>query len=92
MTVDVNIEIARVPDALAVPASSLVERGGKVFVVTAEDGRARLTEVRLIGRNPEWAAIDGIDPGAEVVLRGAEVNPGQAVRFRAAQPGRYVAG
>jgi HlyD family secretion protein len=88
MTVDVNIEVARVPNALAVPATSLFERDGRTFVLTVQDGRARAEEVRLRGRNPEWAAVDGIDPVAQVIVRAAGVTPGQAVRVREKQSPR----
>jgi HlyD family secretion protein len=83
MTVDVNVEVARVPDGLAVPATSVVERGGRSFVVTVRDLRAQLEEVRVLGRNPEWVAVDGLAAETAVVRRAAEVRPGQTVRLHA---------
>jgi HlyD family secretion protein len=83
MTVDVSIEVARLPSALAVPASSLVERDGRVRVATLADGRVRLVPVRVLGRNPERAAVEGLPEGAAVIVRGADVAEGQRARAAA---------
>ncbi|MBI2528872.1 MAG: efflux RND transporter periplasmic adaptor subunit [Candidatus Rokubacteria bacterium] len=86
MTVDVNIEVARVPDALSVPATSVLERGGKSYVLTVQDGRAALADVRVRGRNPDWAAVEGLAAEARVIVRATEVTPGQTVRARDGGP------
>lgn len=83
MTVDVNVEVARVPDGLAVPATSVVERAGRTFVVAVRDLRAQLEEVRVLARNPEWVVVEGLAGETTVVRRAAEVRPGQAVRVHA---------
>jgi HlyD family secretion protein len=84
MTVDVSIEVARIPAALTVPVTSLVERDGKTFVALVVDGRVRLEAVRVVGRNPEWAAVEGLAAEARVIRRAAEVADGQRVRAREA--------
>jgi HlyD family secretion protein len=83
MTVDVNVEVARLPDALTVPAGAIVERNGRAAVLVVEGGRVREVPVRVVGRNPDRAAVDGLAADAQVVARPGEVSPGQAVRVRA---------
>jgi hypothetical protein len=51
------------------------------------DGRVHLEEVRVLGRNPEWAAIEGVAAHTRVVRRATEVVEGQRVRTRE-EPGR----
>ncbi len=86
MTVDVSIEVARVPSALAVPATSVVEKDSRSRVAVVVNGRVRLADVRVLGRNPDWVAVDALPAGAPVIRRAAEVADGQRVRTREEPP------
>lgn len=55
-------------------------------MLAVRDGHARLEEVRVRGRNPEWAAVEGLAPGTLVVSRASEVSPGQGIRPRRRGP------
>jgi multidrug efflux pump subunit AcrA (membrane-fusion protein) len=79
MTVDVSIEVARLPRALSVPASSVLERDGKTFVVVVENDRARLREVQRRGRNADRIAIEGIPENAWIVAESRSVSPNARV-------------
>lgn len=80
MTVDVNIEVARIPSALALPASSVVQPEEAPHVFVVEGGRARQRRVRVRAISTDWAAVEGISPDASVILKGTEVRDGQRVR------------
>ncbi|MBN1458288.1 MAG: efflux RND transporter periplasmic adaptor subunit [Armatimonadetes bacterium] len=80
MTVDVNVEVARLGDALAVPETALIETDVHSYVMVAEDGVARRREVRILGRSTEYVAVKGISEDARVVLRATEVEDDQSIR------------
>jgi HlyD family secretion protein len=81
MTVDVNIEVARIPRALALPASAVVQPEESPHVFVVEGGRARRRNVRVRALSTDWAAVEGISPDAQVILKGTEMSPGQRVRI-----------
>ena len=82
MTVDVNIEVARFPDALSVPATALLEQNGKAFVFEVKQERAEIRPVKVLGKGADRVAIDGIGAEVLVVARAAEARPGKRVRPR----------
>jgi membrane fusion protein (multidrug efflux system) len=73
MYVRVQIEQGVDPDALAVPQQAVRrnEKGGSEVFVVREDGRAKVTQVRL-GRAIEdrWLILDGVKPGDRVIVDG----------------------
>jgi HlyD family secretion protein len=79
MTIDVNIEVQRNEQALALPASAVSLRGAP-SVLAVVDGRLERRRIGILGRNPDWIAVTGIEPDAVVLrdVRGA--SPGQRVR------------
>lgn len=79
MTVDVNIEVKRSANALALPSSAVSLRG-QPGVMVVSDGRLKRQRVEILGKNPEWVAVAGIDPDTTVLreLRGAR--EGQRIR------------
>ncbi len=79
MTLDTSIEVGRFADAVSVPVSAVVRRDNDEFVVVVEDGRARLRKVTVLGRSPEYAALENLDATA-VVLRAASVEEGERVK------------
>jgi membrane fusion protein (multidrug efflux system) len=73
MYVRVQIEQGIDPDALAVPQQAVRrnEKGGSEVFVVREDGRAKVTQVRL-GRAIEdrWLILEGVKPGDRVIVDG----------------------
>ena len=80
LTVDVNIEVARLADALALPAESVLADAAGSYVVAVVDGRAVRREVDVRARGEEWVALAGLEAGDEVVRRAAKVELGDALR------------
>jgi len=88
LTVDVNIEVARFPQAVAVPVSSVVETDGRSSLLIVRDGRLERQSVTVTGRNDRWAAVDGITGGTPVLVHGTSLPPGTRVRAIAPSPAR----
>lgn len=81
MTVDVNIEVARLENALAIPAPALHQEGRQTWVILQrEDGKRERRDVVVLGRSPDWVAVSGIDDNAPVVFE--KPNTGAIVPFR----------
>lgn len=81
MTLDVNIEVKRLK-ALSLPLTSLITRDGTDLCLVVEDGRARERPLRVLARGENWAAVEGVTEGDEVVLRATSVEPEARVRTR----------
>ena len=84
MTVSVDIEVGRSPDAIALPADAVRDATGAApWVLVVEDGRALRRAVELGLRGTGWVEIrSGIAPGEAVVPVLAPVRPGERVRAR----------
>lgn len=80
MTVDVNIEVGRIASAPSLPVSSLVEKDGKSRIYVLQQGQVIAREVRVLGRSPEWFAVEGLDTNTLVVVHATEVKPGAKAR------------
>lgn len=80
MTIDVNIEVKRTPSKLALPASAIGFGEGAPFVLKLEDGKLVSTPVQVIGRNPEWVAVTGIEADVKVLRNVRQGKEGQRVR------------
>lgn len=80
MTVDVNIEVGRIASAPSLPVSSLVEKDGKSRIYTLSNGQIGLRDVQVLGRSPEWFAVEGLDANTWVVVHATEVRPGSRAR------------
>jgi HlyD family secretion protein len=80
MTMDVNIEVARFPEALSLPATSVLEIDGASCVLEVQEGRTINRQVTILGRSADWVAIAGISAESHVVVRASETKPGQSVR------------
>lgn len=86
LTVDVAIELKRLPNARAVPRSAVVFEDGKPFVVVVEDGIARRKPVTVAAEGDEDLAIEGLEDGAQAVVRDASaVVDGDVVRVEEAR-------
>lgn len=81
MTVDVNIEVRRTASGSALPTSAVgTGPGGPFVLLRGDDGRLVAVPVKLVGRNPEWAAVAGLPAGARVLRNVREGKAGQRVR------------
>jgi HlyD family secretion protein len=84
MTVSVNVDVARKPDALALPAEAVRDVASAPWVLRVAGGRAERREVRLGVRGEGWVEVsDGLAPGDAVVAPAAgRVGEGERVRAR----------
>jgi HlyD family secretion protein len=82
MTVSVDIEMARRPGALALPAEAVRDAtGASPWVLLVRDGRAMRQRVELGLRGTGWVEVlSGLAPGDRVVPAGAAVKPGGRLR------------
>lgn len=64
----VDAIVENIPNAISVPAKALFTRAGKPIVYVPQQGRYKIVEVEVLGRNPDEIAIKGIGPGTEVAL------------------------
>lgn len=79
LTVDANIEVARLDEALAAPTDAVVRDPMGAYVLTAEDGEAVRRAVNVRARGEDWMALAGIEAGTRVLRNAARVDIGQAV-------------
>lgn len=80
MTVDVSIEVKRTSSTAALPASAIGVAEGPPFVLLLEDGKLARKPVEIIGRNPEWVAVSGVDPASKILRNVRQGKVGQRVR------------
>jgi HlyD family secretion protein len=86
MTVSVNVEVGRDPQALVVPSAALRDAGTDPWVLAVRDGRAVRVPVRL-GLRGDGAVqvLEGLSPGEPVLAASAAVAPGARVRTEPAR-------
>lgn len=82
MTMDANIEVSRLPDALSLPVSSVLEQDGAAWVLEVRHDHAQRKPVTILGRSAERIAVAGLQLDSVVVARAADASPGQSVRPR----------
>ncbi len=80
MTLDVSIEVARIRDALTLPATAVLQQDGKASVLKFRNDSLEATPVHLIGKGSERVAVSGLAEGDLVALRAVEVKAGDSVR------------
>lgn len=80
MTLDVSIVTQRLPQALTVPASAVIDSDGHATVTVLQDGRAVRQPVRILGRDLDRVALTGLPESMWVVRQATEVEPGQTAR------------
>jgi HlyD family secretion protein len=86
MTLDVNIEVARIRDALSLPATALLESDGKAYVLEVKGEKVESVPVTVLGRGDNRVAVSEIHPGALVILRAADSKAGAVVRPKEVRP------
>lgn len=67
-TVDVKIQARTLPNAWTVPLEALSARGGKNYLRLDRGGRVEETEVRILARSEDFAAVSGTFKGDERVV------------------------
>ncbi len=72
MNGSMDVVVERLPKAMSIPAKALFTRHGRPVVYVADKGRYAPYEVRVVARNPDEVAVEGVAPGAHVTL----VEPG----------------
>jgi len=72
MNGSVDVVVERLAKALSIPAKALFTRHGRPVVYVADKGRYAPYEVKVIARNPDEVAIEGVPAAAQVTL----VEPG----------------
>jgi multidrug efflux pump subunit AcrA (membrane-fusion protein) len=80
MTIDVNIEVKRIEAAVALPASAVSLQGPPHVLAVDDDGQLTLRPVTILGRNPEWVAVEGVDAQAQVLREVRAAAPGDRIR------------
>jgi HlyD family secretion protein len=80
MTLDVSIEVARIRDALTLPATAVLEQDGKASVLKFRDSQVESAPVTVVGKGSDRVAVSGIGPDDLVVARATESKPGDSVR------------
>ena len=68
MNGSMDVEIQRLPNAISIPAKALFTRNGKAVVYLASGNDYKPVEVKVLARNPDEVAIDGVKAGANVSL------------------------
>jgi HlyD family secretion protein len=80
MTMDVSIEVARIRNALTLPATAVLESDGKASVLKFRDNRLESAPVVIIGKGSDRVAVSGIGPDDLVAARAVEAKAGDAAR------------
>jgi len=68
MNGDIDIIVDRIPDAISIPAKALFTRNGRPVVYVLEGNRIEMVQVKVIARNPDEVAVEGIAEGDQVSL------------------------
>ena len=83
MTVDVSIEVARLPAAQTLPVSAVLRSRAGDFVLLATGDRFERRAIKVIGENPTTIAIENLPPGSRVAREAAKVDAGERYRMTA---------
>lgn len=85
LTVDIAIELKRLPEARAVPRSAVVFEDSKAYVYVVEDGRAERREIKVVAEGEEDLAIQAESLPISVIKNAAPITEGDAVRAKEAK-------
>jgi HlyD family secretion protein len=81
MTVDVNVEVGRYPQATTLPPSALLRTRDGVYAMVVRDAQFERRAVSVLGENPTAVAITGLAPTDRVAAQATRVNAGQTYRL-----------
>lgn len=70
LSVTGDIQVASVSGKTLIPVEALISRGNAVKVMLAKNERAVEIPVRLLGRNTEKAAVEGVSPADVLIVAG----------------------
>ena len=76
MNGSMDVAVNRIPNAISIPTKALFTAKGKPVVYLARQGRYDLQEVKVLARNPDEVAVEGIPEKSKVTL----VEPDQKER------------
>jgi HlyD family secretion protein len=86
MTVSVNVETGRDPQAMVLPAGAIRDPGPAPWVLVVRDGKAVRQPVTLGMRGDGTVQVlSGLAPGEAVVTPASPVGPGHRVRTEPAR-------
>jgi HlyD family secretion protein len=68
MNGQMDVVVNRIPAAVSVPSKAVFTRHGKPIVYLAQAGRYEIREVKVLARNPDEVAVEGISEGGKVAL------------------------
>ncbi len=86
MTVSVNVETGRDPEALLLPASAIRDLATDPWVLVVRGGKTARQPVKLGMRSDGTVQVlSGVVPGEAVVAATAPVEPGRRVRTEPAR-------
>jgi len=83
MTVDVSIEVNRLPAAQTLPVSAVLRSRAGDYVLLATGDRFERHAIKVIGENPTTIAIENLPPGSRVAREAAKVDAGERYRMTA---------
>jgi multidrug efflux pump subunit AcrA (membrane-fusion protein) len=70
-----DVVVSRIPNAIGIPSKALFNRQGTPIVYVASGGGFRPVAVKVLARNPDEIAVDGIPDGSRVALVEPEKEP-----------------
>ncbi len=79
LTVDANIEVARLKNTPAAPADAVIRDPAGTYVLTIEGGTATRRPVDIRARGDRWMALSGIEPGTRIIDDAARTEVGDSV-------------
>lgn len=68
MNGSMDVITRRIPNAISIPAKAIFTRNGRPIVFVSKDNRYLPLEVKVLARNPDEVAVEGITAGALVTL------------------------
>lgn len=68
MNGSMDVVVSRIPNATSIPAKALFTLRGKPVVYLARPGRYETREVKVLARNPDEVAVEGIPEKSKVTL------------------------
>jgi multidrug efflux pump subunit AcrA (membrane-fusion protein) len=81
MTVDVNVEVGRYPNATTLPPSALLRTRDGTAVLVARGDQFERVPVTVLGENPTAVALTGIAPDDRVARQATRVTAGRTYRL-----------